>query len=175
MPLSTSFDNSLEESNSYLEFKYPQDTRFRLRTTDCKISDQDLTDAGPSNANLEQKFGNVKKCHKISGEKLVFRCEDCNRDFKKEKGLKIHRSRIHGLMSQSFSSKSFSSEINKTRRITEEINNTPFNSTDYEKQFGSQDNHSSGPQRLNCNLCHGKSFEVPQKYEPHLRDEHIYH
>jgi hypothetical protein len=27
MPLSTSFDNSLEESNSYLEFKYPQDTR----------------------------------------------------------------------------------------------------------------------------------------------------
>jgi hypothetical protein len=78
-------------------------------------------------------------------------------------------------MSQSFSSKSFSSEINKTRRKTEEINNTPFNSTDYEKQFGSQDNHSSGPQRLNCNLCHGKSFEVPQKYEPLLRDEHIYH
>jgi hypothetical protein len=100
MRLSTSFDNSLEESNSYLEFKYPQDTRFRLRTTDWKISDQDLTDAGPSNANLEHKFGNVKKCHKISGEKLVFRCEDCNRDFKKENGLKIHRSRIHGLMSQ---------------------------------------------------------------------------
>jgi hypothetical protein len=45
MPLSTSFDNSLEESNSYLEFKDPQDTRFRLRTTDWKISDQDLTDA----------------------------------------------------------------------------------------------------------------------------------
>jgi hypothetical protein len=130
MRLSTSFDNSLEESNSYLEFKYPQDTRFRLRTTDWKISDQDLSDAGPSNANLEHKFGNVKKCHKISGEKLVFRCEDCNRDFKKEKGLKIHRSRIHGLMSQSFSSKSFSSEINKTRRKTEEINNTSFNCTD---------------------------------------------
>jgi hypothetical protein len=89
MPLSTSFDNSLEESNSYHEFKYPQDTRFRLRTTDCKISDQDLTDAGPSNVNInfEQKFGNVKKCQNISGEKLVFRCEDCNRDFKKEKGL----------------------------------------------------------------------------------------
>jgi hypothetical protein len=68
--------------------------------------------------------------------------------FKKEKGLKIHRSRIHGLMSQSFSSKSFSSEINETTRKSEEINNTPFNSTDYEKQF---------------------------KYEPLLRDEHIYH
>jgi hypothetical protein len=113
MPLSTSFDNSLEESNSYLEFKYPQDTRLRLRTTDGKISDHDLTDAGPF-FYLEQKFGNVKKCHKISGEKLVFRCEDCNRDFKKEKGLKIHRSRIHGPMSQLFLSKSFSSEINKT-------------------------------------------------------------
>jgi hypothetical protein len=50
-------------------------------------------------------------------------------------------------MSQLFLSKSFSSEINKTRSKTEEINNTPFNSTDYEKQFGSQDNHSSGPQR----------------------------
>jgi hypothetical protein len=55
-------------------------------------------------------------------------------------------------MSQSFSSKSFSSEINKTRRKTEEINNTSFNCTDYEKQFGSQDNHSSGQQRLNCNF-----------------------
>jgi hypothetical protein len=66
MPLSTSFDNSLDENNSYLEFKYPQDTRIRLRTTDWKISDND---AGPSNANinLEQKFGNVKKSHhKIS-------------------------------------------------------------------------------------------------------------
>jgi transposase-like protein len=54
--------------------------------------------------------------HKISGEKLVFRCEDCNRNFEKEKGLKIHRTRIHELMSQSFLCKSFSSEINKTRR-----------------------------------------------------------
>jgi hypothetical protein len=68
----TSFDNSLVESNSYLEFKYPQDA------IDWNISDQDLIDASPSNANinLEQKFGNAKKCHKISGEKLVFRCED---------------------------------------------------------------------------------------------------
>jgi hypothetical protein len=82
MRLSTSFDNSLEESNGYLEFKYPQDTRFRLRTTDWKISDQDLTDAGPSNANLEHKFGNVKKCHKISGEKLVFQ----QQRFQKGKG-----------------------------------------------------------------------------------------
>jgi hypothetical protein len=86
MRLSTSFDNSLEESNSYLEFKYPQDTRFRLRTTDWKISDQDLTDAGPSNANLEHKFGNVKKCHKISGEKLVFRCEEIS---KRKRALKF--------------------------------------------------------------------------------------
>jgi hypothetical protein len=170
MSLSTSFDNFLEESNSYLEFKYPQDTRFRLRTTDWKISDQDLTDAGPSNANinLKQKFGNVKKCHKISGKKLVFRCEDCNRDFKKGKDLKIHTLRIHGLMNKSFLSKSFSSEINKTRRKTEEINNTPFNSTDYEKQFGCQDNHSSGPQRLNCNLCPGKSFKDNTKLKIHV-------
>jgi hypothetical protein len=170
MPLSTSFDNSLEESNSYLEFKYPQDTRFRLRTRDWKISDQDLTDAGPSNVNInfEQKLGNVKKCQNISGEKIVFRCEDCNRDLKKEKGLKIHRSRIHGIMSQSFLSKSFSSEINKTKRKTEEINNTPFNSTDYEKQFGSQDNHSSGPQRLNCTLCPGKSFKDNTRLKIHV-------
>jgi hypothetical protein len=57
----TSFDNSLVESNSYLEFKYPQDA------IDWNISDQDLIDASPSNANinLEQKFGNTKKCHKI--------------------------------------------------------------------------------------------------------------
>jgi hypothetical protein len=48
MPLLTSSDNSLDENNSYLEFKY---TRFRLRTTHWEISDKDLTDAGPSNAN----------------------------------------------------------------------------------------------------------------------------
>jgi hypothetical protein len=84
MPLSTSFDNSLDETNSCLESKYPQDTRFPLGTTLWKISDKDLTDASPSNANinLEQKFGNVKKFHhKISGAKLVFRCEDCKQEF----------------------------------------------------------------------------------------------
>jgi hypothetical protein len=84
MPLSTSFDNSLDENNSCLESKYPQGTRFRLGTTRWKISDKDLTDASPSNVNinLEQKFGNVKNSHhKISGEKLVFRCEDCKQGF----------------------------------------------------------------------------------------------
>jgi hypothetical protein len=85
---------------------------------------------------------------------------------------KIHRSRIHGLMSQSFSSKSFSSEINKTRRKTEEINNTSFNCTDYEKQFGSQDNHSSGQQRLNCNLCPGKSFKDNTRLKIHVDKYH---
>jgi hypothetical protein len=75
-------------------------------------------------------------------------------------------------MSQSFSSKSFSSEINKTRRKTEEINNTTFNSTDYEKQFGSQDNHSSGPQRLNCNLCPGKSFKDNTRLKIHVDKYH---
>jgi hypothetical protein len=38
---------------------------------------------------------NVITHHTISGEKLVFRCQDCNRDFKNEKGLKTHRTRIH--------------------------------------------------------------------------------
>jgi DNA modification methylase len=75
-------------------------------------------------------------------------------------------------MSQSFSSKSFSSEINKTTRNTEEINNTPFNSTDYEKQFGSQDNHSSGPQRLNCNLCPGKTFKDNTRLKIHVDKYH---
>jgi hypothetical protein len=54
MTLSTSSDNSLDENNSYLEFKYPQDTRFRLRTRHWKISNKDLTDAGPSNASKER-------------------------------------------------------------------------------------------------------------------------
>jgi hypothetical protein len=75
-------------------------------------------------------------------------------------------------MSQSFSSKSFSSEINKTRRKTEEINNTSFNCTDYEKQFGSQDNHSSGQQRLNCNLCPGKSFKDNTRLKIHVDKYH---
>jgi hypothetical protein len=30
---------------------------------------------------------------------------------------------------------------------------------DYEKQFGSQNSHSSGFQRLPCTLCPGKSFK----------------
>jgi hypothetical protein len=104
MPMSTSSDISLDENDSFFEFKYPQDSRFRLRTTHWKISDKDLTDAGPSNVNinLDQKFGNVKKCHNtISEDKLVFQCEECNRNFKNEKGLKIHRTRIHGIMGQS--------------------------------------------------------------------------
>jgi hypothetical protein len=106
MPMSTSSDISLDENDSFFEFKYPQDLRFRLRTTHWKISDKDLTNAGPSNVNinLEQKFGNVKKCHNtIPEDKLVFQCEECNRNFKNEKDLKIHRTRIHGLMLYSMS------------------------------------------------------------------------
>jgi hypothetical protein len=117
------------ENNSFVEFKYPQDLRFRLRTTQWKISDKDLTDAGPLNANinLEQKFGNVKKCYRtISGDKLVFRCEDCNRGFKNEKGL-----RIHGPMNQSFLCESFSSKIDK-KRTNGTINQTLSTSMDYE-------------------------------------------
>jgi hypothetical protein len=109
---------------SFLEFKYPQDSRFRLRTTHWKISDKVLIDAGPLNANidLEQKFGNVKKCHHtISGEKLVFRCEECNRNFKNKKGLKTRKTRIYGLMGQSFFGKSFSSKNNNTRRKNKAI------------------------------------------------------
>jgi hypothetical protein len=105
MPMSTSSNISLDENDSFFEFKYPQDSRFRLRTTHWKISDKDLTDAGPSNVNinLDEKFGNVKKCQNtIYEDKLVFQCEECNRNFKNEKGLKIHRTRIHGLMGQSF-------------------------------------------------------------------------
>jgi hypothetical protein len=48
----SSSDSSVDENNSFLEFKYPQDSRFRLRTTQWKISYKDLTDAGPSNANI---------------------------------------------------------------------------------------------------------------------------
>jgi hypothetical protein len=91
------------------------------------LDDKDLPDAGPSNTNisLKQKFGNVKKYHHtISGEKLVFRCEQCNRNFKNAKGLKTHRTRIHGLMGQSFLCKSFSSKNNNTRTKNEAINNS---------------------------------------------------
>jgi hypothetical protein len=49
--MSTSSNISLDENDSFFEFKYPQDSRFRLRTTHWKISDKDLTDAGPSNVN----------------------------------------------------------------------------------------------------------------------------
>jgi hypothetical protein len=52
--------------------------------------------------------------HTISGEKLVFRCEECNRNIKNKKGLKTHRARIYGPMGQSFLCKIFSSKINKT-------------------------------------------------------------
>jgi hypothetical protein len=47
--------------------------------------------------------------------------------------------------------------------------------TDYEKQFGSQDNHSSGPQRLNCNLCNlcpGKSFKDNTRLKIHVDKYH---
>jgi hypothetical protein len=47
MPMSTSSNISLDENDSFFEFKYPQDSRFRLRTTHWKISDKDLTDACP--------------------------------------------------------------------------------------------------------------------------------
>jgi hypothetical protein len=52
MPMSTSSNISLDENDSFFKFKYPQDLRFRLRTTHWKISDKDLTDAGPSNVNI---------------------------------------------------------------------------------------------------------------------------
>jgi Zn finger protein HypA/HybF involved in hydrogenase expression len=126
----------------FFEFKYPQDSGFRLRTTHWKITNKDLTDAGLSNVNINlvQKFGNVKKCHTtISENKLVFQCEDCNRNFKNEKGFQIHRTRIHGVMGQSFLCESFSSKIDKTRRKNETINQTSSTSMDYEKQSGSED------------------------------------
>jgi transposase-like protein len=47
---------------------------------------------------------------------VIIQCEDCNRNFKNEKGLKIHITRLHGLMGQSFLCESFSSKIDKTRR-----------------------------------------------------------
>jgi hypothetical protein len=174
--LSTSSNNSFDENNSFVELKYPQDSRFRLRTTQWKISDKDLTDVGPSNANinLEQKFGNVKKCHHtISGDKLIFRCEDCNWDFKNEKGLKTLRTRIHGLMNQSFLCESFSSKIDKTRRKNETINETPSTSMDYEKQFGSEDRYPGGSQRLPCILCPGRSFKDNSRLKIHVDKYHV--
>jgi hypothetical protein len=78
-------------------------------------------------------------------------------------------------MSQSLWYKSFSSEIIKTRK-NEEINNTPSNpsnSTFYEKHFGSQNSHSSGPQRLPCTLCPGKSFKDNNKLKTRVDKYHI--
>jgi hypothetical protein len=51
-------------------------------------------------------------------------------------------------MNQSFFCESFSSKIDKTRRKNETINQTPSTSMDYEKQFGSEDSHPGGSQRL---------------------------
>jgi hypothetical protein len=175
MPMSTSSNISLDENDSFFEFKYPQDSRFRLRTTHWKISDMDLTDAGPSNVNinLDEKFGNVKKCHnKIYEDKLVFQCEECNRNFKNEKGLKIHRTRIHGLMGQSFLCESFSSKIDKTRK-NEKIHQTPPTSMDYEKQSGSEDSQPDGSQRLRCTLCPGKSFKDNNRLKIHVDKYHV--
>jgi hypothetical protein len=175
MPMSTSSNISLVENDSFFEFKYPQDSRFRLRTTHWKISDKDLTDAGPSNVNinLDEKFGNVKKCQNtIYEDKLVFQCEECNRNFKNEKGLKIHRTRIHGLMGQSFLCESFSSKIDKTRRKNETIHQTLPTSMDYEKQSGSQDSQPDGSQRLRCTLCPGKTFKDNNRLKIHV-DKYI--
>jgi hypothetical protein len=175
MPMSTSSNISLDENDSFFEFKYPQDSRFRLRTTHWKISDKDLTDAGSSNVNinLDEKFGNVKKCHnKIYEDKLVFQCEECNRNFKNEKGLKIHRTRIHGLMGQSFLCESFSSKIDKTRK-NEKIHQTPPTSMDYEKQSGSEDSQPDGSQRLRCTLCPGKSFKDNNRLKIHVDKYHV--
>jgi hypothetical protein len=176
MPMSTSSNISLDENDSFFEFKYPQDSRFRLRTTHWKISDKDLTDAGPSNVNinLDEKFGNVKKCQNtIYEDKLVFQCEECNRNFKNEKGLKIHRTRIHGLMGQSFLCESFSSKIDKTRRKNETIHQSLPTSMDYEKQSGSQDSQPDGSQRLRCTLCPGKSFKDNNTLKIHVDKYHV--
>jgi hypothetical protein len=176
MPMSTSSNISLDENDSFFEFKYPQDSRFRLRTTHWKISDKDLTDAGPSNVNinLDEKFGNVKKCQNtIYEDKLVFQCEECNRNFKNEKGLKIHRTRIHGLMGQSFLCESFSSKIDKTRRKNETIHQSIPTSMDYEKQSGSQDSQPDGSQRLRCTLCPGKSFKDNNRLKIHVDKYHV--
>jgi hypothetical protein len=48
------------------------------------------------------------------------------------------------------------------------LNNTPSNSMDYEKQFGSQNSHSSGSQILPCTLCPGKSFKDNNRVKIHV-------
>jgi hypothetical protein len=39
---------------------------------------------------------------------------------------------------------------------------------DYEKQFGSQNSHSSGSQKLPCTLCPGKSFKDNNRLTIHV-------
>jgi hypothetical protein len=105
-------------------------------------------------------------------DKSVFQCEECNRNFKNEKGLKIHRTRIHGLMGQSFLCESFSSKIDKTRK-NEKIHQTPPTSMDYEKQSGSEDSQPDGSQRLRCTLCPGKSFKDNNRLKIHVDKYHV--
>jgi hypothetical protein len=76
-------------------------------------------------------------------------------------------------MGQSFLFKSFSSKNNNTRRKNKAINNTPSNSMDYEKQFRSQNSHSSGSQRLPCTLCPGKPFKDNNRLKIHVDKYHI--
>jgi hypothetical protein len=44
---------------------------------------------------------------------------------------------------------------------------------DYEKQFGSQNSHSSGSQRLPCTRCPGKSFKDNNRLKIHVDKYHI--
>jgi hypothetical protein len=44
---------------------------------------------------------------------------------------------------------------------------------DYEKQFGSQNSHSSGSQKLPCTVCPGKSFKDNNKLKIHVDKYHI--
>ncbi|CAH1364935.1 unnamed protein product, partial [Tenebrio molitor] len=100
----------------------------------------------------------------------VFQCEECNRNFKNEKGLKIHRTRIHGIMGQSVLCESLSSKSDKTRRKNE---TTPPTSMDYEKQSGSEDSQPDGSQRLSCTLCPGKSFKDNNRLKIHVDKYHV--
>jgi hypothetical protein len=84
--------------------------------------------------------------------------------------MKIHRTRIHGLMGQSFLCESFSSKIDRTRRKIETINQTPPTSMDYEKQSGSEDSQPDGSQR---SLCPGKSFKDNNRLKIHVDKYHV--
>jgi hypothetical protein len=44
---------------------------------------------------------------------------------------------------------------------------------DYEKQFGSQNSHSSGSQILPCTLCPGKSFKDNNRVKIHVSYQHL--